>query len=410
MTDPSYPLSAYDDLPVHQTPYPVSYIPSSDFSFDEGYMWGAMNPRLGQYLLSGFRITPNADVIGGHAGYNRRGVTRTLRFSREWRREIDTVVGPYRVEFVRPMKEIRITLGPNPSGMEWDLRWHAAAPAHLSMHHVAVNRGRKTTDQSRYNQVGLVEGWAKIDGQRTELDGREWFGIRDHSWGIYEGRPPLGGHSRWLPPPETPAARRALRFSFFFHCEAFNGFFHLHEDEEGRQVLMNDAFGIPFEGVLDWGWNRRLELAGATHKLRFVPGTRSVSGGELDVTDKEGGRWKFEFEITAPPYVIVPVGYHLGSWKDGGNIHTWHGPADPYLEWDEFDFSKQPAKHTMYGESEPRTVYGVEHCGTVKVTAPDGSVHTGMQHTEVFLNGRYTPYGFEAPPASGHGLTGRGVM
>lgn len=410
MTEPSYPLSPYDDLPVHQTPYPVSYTPSTDFSFDEGYMWGAMNPDLGIYILSGFRITPNADVIGGHAGMNRRGVIRTLRFSREWRKQIDTVVGPYRVEFTRPMKEIRIALGPNPSGMEWDLRWHGAAPAHLSMHHLAVNRGRRTTDQSRYNQVGLVEGWASIDGQRFELDGRRWFGIRDHSWGIYEGRPPLGGHHRWLPPPEVPPARRALRFSFFFHCEGFNGFFHLHEDEEGRQLLMNDAFGIPFEGVIDRGWTRRLELTGASHKLKFVPGTRSVSGGTLDVTDAEGGRWRFEFEVTAPPYVIVPVGYHLGSWKDGGNIHTWHGPDDPYLEWDEFDFSKQPAKHVMYGEKEPRTVYGVEHCGIVTVTAPDGSRHKGLQHTEVFLNGRYTPYGFEAPAATGHGLTGRGVM
>ena len=93
MTHEPYPLSKYDDYPVHQSPYPVSYSPSTDFSFDEGYMWGAVSPRLGIYLLTGFRITPNADVIGGHAGFNRRGVTRTLRFSREWRREIEEEIG-----------------------------------------------------------------------------------------------------------------------------------------------------------------------------------------------------------------------------------------------------------------------------------------------------------------------------
>jgi hypothetical protein len=126
MNHEPYPLSKYDDLPIHQSPYPISYQPNTDFSFDEGYMWGAVNPRLGVYVLTGFRITPNADVIGGHAGVNRGGVTRTLRFSREWRRRLDTVAGPYRVEFTRPMEEIRLVLEPNPSGIEWDLVWQAA--------------------------------------------------------------------------------------------------------------------------------------------------------------------------------------------------------------------------------------------------------------------------------------------
>lgn len=410
MSDEFYPLSAYDDFPVHQTPYPVSYQPSTDLSFDEGYMWGAINPKLGIYLLTGFRITPNADVIGGHAGINRRGLTRTLRFSREWRKQIDTAAGPYRVEFTKPMHEIRLLLGQNSSGMEWDLRWLAAAPAHLSTHHLAVNRGRRTTDQSRYNQVGRVAGWAQVDGQRFELDPIDWFGIRDHSWGIYEGRPPLGGPNRWLPPPEVPATRRALRFSFFFGCDAFNGYFHLHEDEEGRQALMNDAFGTPFEGVIDWSWQRRIELKSVTHQLKFVPGTRSVSAGKLEVHDASGGRWLFSFEVTAPPYVILPVGYHLGSWRDGGNIHTYHGAENPYMEWDEHNFSRQPTKHTLYGETESRTVYGVEHMGWVDITAPDGSVHRGMHNTEIFLNGRYTPYGFEAPATAAHGLAGRGIL
>lgn len=405
-----YPLSPYDDFPVHQTPYPVSWVPNSDYSFDEGYMWGAVNPRRGIYLLTGFRITPNVDVIGGHAGLNRGGVTRTLRFSRRWRQQMDTAVGPYRVEFVEPMRAIRLTLGANPAGMEWDLTWRALSPAHLSTHHLAVTHGRRTTDQSRYNQVGRVSGWALIDGERIELDPSEWLGIRDHSWGVYEGRPPLGGPNRWVPPPEVPAIRRALRFSFFFATEAFNGYFHLHEDEEGRQLLMNDAFGTPFEGVIDWGWSRRLALAEATHKLSFAPGTRSVTDGVLSVTDVEGGRWEMHFKTSAPPYVIVPVGYHLGSWRDGGNIHTWHGPEDPYMEWDQFDFSSQPATHTLYGESQARQVYGVEHYGTVEVIAPDGSRHQGLQNTEVFLNGRYAPYGFEAPKTNGHGLTGRGIL
>ena len=410
MSGAEYPLTKYDDFPVHQAPYPFSYTPSTDFSVDEGYMWGAVNPRTGLYLLTGFRITPNSDVIGVHAGLNRKGVQRTLRLSREWRRQFDTVVGPYSVEFTEPMKEIRLRLGDNPSRLKWDLRWLAAAPPHLSTHHLATNRGRRVTDQTRYNQVGRVEGWAEIDGQRITIDPADWLAIRDHSWGIYEGRPPLAPDPRWLPPREVPPVRRAMRFSVFFLTDSFSGYFHLHEDEECRQVLMNDAFGTPFEGVIDFGWDKRLELKNARHKLKFAPGTRSMSSGELEIDDVNGGLWRLSFEVTAPPYVIVPVGYHVGSWKDGGNIHTYHGPDDPYMEWDELDFSKQPAKHTLYGESEPRTVYGVEHLGTISITAPDGRVYAGKQHTEIFLNGRYAPYGFEAPKIAGHGLVGRGIL
>jgi hypothetical protein len=80
------------------------------------------------------------------------------------------------------------------------------------------------------------------------------------------------------------------------------------------------------------------------------------------------------------------------------------------MEWDEFDFSQQPAQHTLYGETEPRAVYGVEHIGVMTLTGPDGRVRKGKHQTEVFLNGRYAPYGFEAPAASKHGLTGRGIL
>ena len=62
MSGEDYPLTKYDDFPVHQSPYPFSYTPSTDYSFDEGYMWGAVNPGAGLYLLTGFRITPNSDA------------------------------------------------------------------------------------------------------------------------------------------------------------------------------------------------------------------------------------------------------------------------------------------------------------------------------------------------------------
>ncbi|HLY54034.1 MAG TPA: hypothetical protein VKS60_00670 [Stellaceae bacterium] len=405
-------LTRYDDYPVHQSPYPFSYIPASDPAWDEGYYFGVFNVETGLYLMTGMRINPNSDMIGGHAGISVRGVERTLRLSREWRKNCDTHLGPLRYEFIEPFKDIRISLQDNPSGYTFDLHWYGIGPAHLSSHHLAMSRGRRVTDQTRYNQVGEAEGWIALNGERHEVTRGEWGAVRDHSWGIYEGRPPLAPPAKFLPPPEVPPVKRALRFSVFFQTDKRSGHFHLHEDEQGRQLNMNDAFGIAFEGAMDTGWETpRLPLAGARHKLVFAPGTRSVTTGSLEIDDVAGRTWHMTFEVTAPPYVILPIGYHLGAWKDGGTIHTYHGPADPVMEWDEFDFRVQPTEHTLYGEAEPRKLFGVEHIARIKLTAPDGTVEHGKAQIEVFLSGRYDPYGFTDPVTkAGHGLVGRGIV
>jgi hypothetical protein len=273
-----------------------------------------------------------------------------------------------------------------------------------------VVRGRRTTDQTRYNQTGTAQGWIEFDGQRFDVQPGRWGASRDHSWGLYEARPPLVPDGKWLPPPEVRGRSRALRFSMFFAAGDYSGHMHLHEDADGNQVATNDAFGIPFEGGIDRGYELpRIALSGGSHELKFVSGTRSLEAGLLHLTDADGGRWRVSFEVAWPAAPVIQCGYHLGSWRDGGTIATYHGPGDPYFEWDEFDFSKQPAAHVLYGQSTPRQVYGVEHIARIKLTDPRGAVHHGQAQIEVFLNGRYAPYGFEAQEAQG-GLTGRGVL
>ena len=405
-------LTRYDDYPVHQAPYPFSYIPATDPAWDEGYYFGAFNIETGLFLMTGMRINPNTDMLGAHAGLSVRGVERTLRLSREWRKNCDTHIGPLRYEFVEPFRDIRISLDDNPSGLAFDLHWYGLGPAHLSSHHTAMSRSRRVTDQTRYNQVGEAEGWIALKGERHVVTRKDWGAVRDHSWGLYEPRPPLAPPARFLPPPEEQKVKRALRFSVFFATDKRSGHFHLHEDEKGRQIEMNDAFGIPFEGAIDTGWDHpRLPLVGARHKLKFAPGMRSVTAGSLELDDVAGRLWQMEFEVTAPPYVIIPIGYHVGSWKDGGTIHTYHGDADPVMEWDEFDFSKQPTEHTLYGETQPRKMFGVEHIARIRLHGPDGIEEEGRAQIEVFLNGRYEPYGFEDPVTrAGHGLVGRGIV
>ena len=402
-------LTPYDEYPVHQTAYPMSYIPNTDFAWDDGYFFMIYDLEANIQMWNGMRINPNSNMLGAHSAFNIGGVQRTLRLSRIWRDDFSVGVGPMRYEFVEPLKACRLVLEPNDSGMSYDILWRGVAPAHLSTHHRAVRNGRFTTDQSRYNQVGVATGWLEIDGKRTEIDpNRPWGASRDRSWGIYESRPPLHGTATHLPPSPPLAVRRAMRFSCFLESEGFSSYFHFHEGENGENVPINDAFGTPFEGWINHGWEGgALELVGYTHDLEWKPETRAMTRGTVTLTDKSGGVWTLAIETKLPHHVLGTLGYHVGAWTDGGTIHTYHGKS-PAMEWDEFDFRVQPVEHTFPGTGETRKVSGVEHCAAVEVTAPDGTVTQGRAQIEIFLNGAYPRYGFKDQTDHG-GLTGRGI-
>lgn len=406
-------LSKYDEYPIHQTAHPFSRIPATDFGWDEGYYFGVFNADQQVFLLTGMRINPNADMIGGYAIINVAGRQYSVRFSRCWRQQIDTVIGPLSFEFVEPLKTIRLRLQANDSALSFDLIWSGVAPATLEAHHYAENRGRVTTDQSRYSQPGEVSGVIQFQEQRYELDAKAWTGNRDHSWGLYADRKPLGGFEQWLPPREVPAVRRAMRFWTVFKTGEWSGFYHIHESETGEQVRMNDVFGAPFEGTLFHGWDEQVKLASASHSLHFVPGTRIFASGIIELRDEQGRLWIQELETASPPWLPHTMGYTPGSWKDGGTMHTYHGNEELVMEWDDFDFSRQPCEYAAYAPASHKgagasnqeisaafglgvadQVHGVEYLVRIRLTDPDGKVYHGQGHLECFINGRFDPYGF----------------
>jgi hypothetical protein len=400
-------LTPYDEYPVHQAPYAFSHIPSTDLNWDEGYYFGVMNPDEQVMFCTGFRLNPNTDMIGGYALINAAGVQRTFRFSRCWRRDFNLRIGPFRMEVVEPLKIIRLALEKNDSGVAFDMLWKATAPAYLEAHHSAANRGRRTTDQSRYSQPGLAEGWLEWPEKRWDVGAPGWVAVRDHSWGLYVERPPIAPDPKWLPPREDAGPQRSLRFWTVFNCGEWSGFYHLHEDADGVQRKFNDVFGTPFAGRLCRGWaDEEVELTAGRHEIEFEPGTRILKRATLHLTDETGRAWRQVFEAASPPWVIQTMGYTPGSWKDGGSFHTYHGSEELAVEWDHFDFSLQPFDFTPYGEAgknQPdsmksgadysQKIQGVEYLARITTHAPDGRVFTGAGQIELFINGPYRPYG-----------------
>lgn len=403
-----YPLTPYDEFPVHTTAFPVSYIPSTDYNWDEGYYFGVLNPDEKIFFCTGFRINPNTDMIGGYALFNLNGVQRTFRFSRCWRQNYNLEVGPFRVKVIEPLKTLQLSLDKNDSGISLDIEWTGSSPAFLEEHHSAMLRGRRTTDQSRYTQPGGTSGTLRLDDRAWDVGQPGWVGVRDHSWGLYVERPPFAAEPKWLPPrPANPNAR-AMRFWVVFKAGALSGFYHMHEDAEGVQRKLDDVFGTPFDGKFCLGWDdAEIPMASARHHIEFEPGTRIMKRAKVTLVDHQGREWVQELEAAAPPWVIQTMGYTPGSWKDGGTFHSYHGSETLATEWDEFDFSQQPFDYTPYGQdgkAQPDTmksgvsyhekVQGVEYLARIKTTAPDGTVFEGAGQLELFINGPYKPYGF----------------
>ncbi len=400
-------LTPYDEFPVHQSAYSFSHVPSTDYSWDDGYYFGVMSPEHGVFLATGLRVNPNSDMVGGYALLNIRGRQFTLRFNRCWRPDFSLRIGPYEITFVEPLKKIRLTLDPNDSGLEFDILWEGTSAAYLEGHHFAENRGRRTTEQSRYSQPGVASGHIALAGERWEVTPDKWTGTRDHSWGLYTARAPLAPDPALLPPRQNSGPARALRFWSVFRTEDYSGFYHLHETAQGEQLKMNDVFGTPFEGKLFRGWDdETVDLATGRHELSFQPGTRILSGATIHLTDTQGRPWRQEFRFDTPPWVVQTMGYHAGSWKDGGTFHTYHGSETLALEWDDFDFSVQPFKFTPYvigdkarddfnlGLDTNALIHGLEYLGDITTIAPDGSRYRGAGQVECMISGPFAPYGF----------------
>lgn len=402
-------LTPYDEYPVHQAPYPFSSIPSTDVNWDDGYAFFLLNPHEKLFFGVGLRVSPNTDLVGGWTMINIAGQQYTVRFNRTWRRSFDLAIGPLRIEFVEPLRRIRLNLAANDSDLSFDVLWEGLGPPVLEEHHIAVNRGRRSTDQTRYTQTGTGSGTIRLRDKVYAIDPATWTGARDHSWGLYADRPPLAPRASLLPPRVAQGGpARALRLWMLFRCGNYSGFYHLHETTDGTQCKMADVFGTPFDGEIHRGWESTpIKFVSGRHALTYEPGTRILRGGTITLVDEAGGTWVQEVEVASPPWLPDTIGYTPGSWKDGGTFHTWHGSEELAMEWDEFDFSKQPMRFERYkvsgedakdafgtGHITDGLVHGYEYLVKVRTTAPDGETMEGAAMLEHFINGAYHPYGF----------------
>lgn len=355
------PTSPLDDLPVHQAPAALPEPATSDTHFNDGYYFAFYRPGI--HVFAGLRLHPNTNVMDGYGGAVAGGVQRNLRVSRALRPDpYPLTVGAVGVEVLEPMVRQSVVLAPNPSGVAFDVELRAVAPPFDETPHLQYRHGRVHNHVLRYTQVCRAHGTVTIDGERHEVDG--WHAARDHSWGL---RATMGPH---VPPKGIGSGadpdRRALRLWVPFEVEGHSGFFHTHEDADGRT--------LDFEGRIELADGASRTLTGVRHDLRYE-GAGRLAAGTFALADETGETRDYAFTAACAPAHPQGFGYTRG-WSDGGQPGVYRGAEA--AEHDRFEVGDPDERAAPAHVLPERRLGGTEFACTIE--GPGGA--GGMAHVE----------------------------
>jgi hypothetical protein len=181
-------LIGADEFLNHQIANTHASVGTADRSWTEKIWFTLMRKDATLQASFGFGKYTNRNIIDGFAGIQRGTQQRTIRASRVLNPRIDEMaVGPLNYEVIEPFRKLRLTVAQNSvQPFAYDLTFTSDLPAFFEKRDVVLAGGRTASDVIRYHQGGTVEGWIDIEGERTQVNPDDWYGFRDHSWGIRE--------------------------------------------------------------------------------------------------------------------------------------------------------------------------------------------------------------------------------
>jgi hypothetical protein len=177
--------SEADESFTHQLPRPFDEMHHPDGSWSDRCYFFAHPPDGSLLLTNGYGNNPNQ---GRSMGYGKVAMADGRHWDLLASRRItasdqaDLRAGPMRWTCLEPLKRWKVELGPNESGIEWEMIYEPRAPMwELLPMQVEVD-GRVIVDMYHMKESGRVSGWVQIDGERTSLDG--FHGGRDRTFGV----------------------------------------------------------------------------------------------------------------------------------------------------------------------------------------------------------------------------------
>jgi hypothetical protein len=185
-------LTALDELLAHQLPEVFPDTAVHHAHWRESYFFVAHSREvLGDLVILTMATYPQRESLDS-LQMGRVGGTPVIGYhARAYDGDPHTpVVGPARVEIVRPYEEIHIWADPDECELGMDLVFRARTKPY-ALRRGTMRAGHELIwDQSHMFQSGSYIGTYTYKGETHEA--RDWVGQRDHSWGIRDhGRCPL---------------------------------------------------------------------------------------------------------------------------------------------------------------------------------------------------------------------------
>lgn len=178
------PYSEWDEYFIHQLPRTLDQVGDSDPSFSDRCYFNIHANDGSLLVVTGYGNNPNGQF---GRGYAKAALADGRHIDFMATRDCigdrgDLFAGPMRWTCVEPLKRWRLELGPNPSGLEYDVTWEAYAPLWELLPITIRKRGRPICDFTHIKQPGRYTGWVKIDGETIDVAG--FHGGRDRTFGV----------------------------------------------------------------------------------------------------------------------------------------------------------------------------------------------------------------------------------
>ncbi|MEU6264625.1 hypothetical protein [Saccharopolyspora shandongensis] len=322
------PLSAWDELPIHQFPAPVRMVATTDPRAYERY-WFAIHDSSGQFAITvGMGIYPNLGTGDAFVIVNHGGQHTTVRANRHLRDDrVDLRCGPFVLECVEPYREWRLGLEENDQGVSFDLRWYDTkralfqTPILRKGPFVGGAAAKIGLSSSGYESFGQIEGEVHVDGEVLHLARTTTSGSRDHHWGQRNG---VGG------PAKADNFGRASHFGQWVEFSDWSIW--------GRRCLFN----------IDDERPGALEYLRTEHELYFDPETRHLLGGTTWNHLENGEVKEIRYEQVSDKVIYMRTAGYMGPGPD--RLGT---PADGYYHG--LDFGDGVLTRSSYDISDPAT-------------------------------------------------------